>query len=641
MNQVHRLGFVIFGRYVQGRKDSYSKIRAAILQAHTGIPWDVYVSSAYLLAAITCLVGALFAYLLRPVWGTIIYTGLSLKIGLSRSIFSGYFSGYGEQIFIYAAVLLLALTSWAATYYGITTYPKLVAQIRKSMIDATLPHAVAYMHALSEGGIGLVRILKSLSQHTDVYGECAEEFAYIVLRAETGGEDLITALKNAAIETRSDKLRDFIENLINVSETGGSLEEFLGNMVDHYQKTATADQKLYLETLGMFAETYVTAFVAGPLFLITILIVMGLMGPSSMPALKLLVYAVIPLSAITFSILLSALSLESDTIPVKTYSTAKKLVHYDDVDVKPTERDDGRRVRRMLRSLRWTSIIQARKNPLKAFFANPTKIFYFTTPAAAIYTTFTLHRHGLSIDILDDTIIIGTLMLLVPFLLFYEMQMKRIRQIENSIPEFLRRLAMTNDVGMPLAGAIKTLSDLNLGVLSTEVKLIHKDLVWNHDLNNALVKFERRVRTVAISRIIRLINKASESSGNIRETLRIAANYAELSEKLKREKFTILVSYLVVIYISFAVFLLVLYVFATMFFPQMPTTTGGALAGASKFNMGAEIGEYTTLFMHASAIQGFFSGIIAGQMMGASICDGLKHSVVMVATAYMLFTVFI
>ena len=39
---------------------------------------------------------------------------------------------------------------------------------------------------------------------------------------------------------------------------------------------------MYLEMLGMLAETYITIFVAGPLFLITIVIVMGLMGPGNL-----------------------------------------------------------------------------------------------------------------------------------------------------------------------------------------------------------------------------------------------------------------------------------------------------------------------------------------------------------------------
>ncbi|VVB87924.1 Uncharacterised protein [uncultured archaeon] len=45
--------------------------------------------------------------------------------------------------------------------------------------------------------------------------------------------------------------------------------------------------------------------------------------------------------------------------------------------------------------------------------------------------------------------------------------------------------------------------------------------------------------------------------------------------------------------------------------------------------------------MHATVIQGFFSGIIAGQMMGENVYDGLKHSAFMIAIAYIFFVWFI
>ncbi len=99
--------------------------------------------------------------------------------------------------------------------------------------------------------------------------------------------------------------------------------------------------------------------------------------------------------------------------------------------------------------------------------------------------------------------------------------MRRIRILENSIPGFLRRLAAINDVGMPLPDAIRSVSKANIGVLGSEVKLIYKDLVWSNSIQNALMKFERRVRTVSISRMVTLITKASETTGNIKETLKI------------------------------------------------------------------------------------------------------------------------
>ena len=126
-----------------------------------------------------------------------------------------------------------------------------------------------------------------------------------------------------------------------------------------------------------------------------------------------------------------------------------------------------------------------------------------------------------------------------------------LRQLKTQCLYFLRRMAAINDVGMPLSDAIKSITKINLGVLSTEVKLMYKDIVWSNSVLGALTKFERRVRTISISRIITLITKASESTGNIKETLRVAANEATLADKLKKQKFTVLFSYLIVVYMSF------------------------------------------------------------------------------------------
>lgn len=627
MNRVYKLAFALFGNYVRKNKDNYGGVRAAIKQGHLSIPWDIYASRAYLYSIVTGLLTALFGLLLAPLWRIIYvkYLGIAPKMGVSGT-------DYGEFVFILIVVILISFFLAFVTYYLILAYPGLVSQIRKSKIDLTLPHAVSYMHAMSKGGLSLIQIFKSLSQYRNIYGEFAEEIEYIVMDTEMHGRDIISSLKNAALHTQSEKFRDFLDNLINVLETSGDLETLFDNMVTHYQNTAEADQSLYLEMLGMLAETYITVFVAGPLFLITIVIVMGLMGPGNLTILKLLIYAVIPLCAVAFSILLSAMSLGSDSKLVKIYTVTKKIRQYDDVRT-AISKNDERLVRRLLRSLRWTSVVEARKNPFRLFFADPEKAFYITVPAAIFYFVISIYEQKITIDTIDDTIFFSVLIFLVPFLFFYEIQTRRIRAIEDSIPVFLKRMAAINDVGMPLTDAIKSITKINLGVLSTEVKLMYKDIVWSSNIFNAFTKFERRVRTVSISRIVTLIMKASESTGNIKETLRVAADEATLSDKLRRQKFTVLFSYLIVVYMSFAVFLIVLYVFATMFLPKIPD---GA-AGSGMLSISAQKSEFDILFLHASLIQGFFSGIIAGQMMGASVYDGLKHSVIMIIIAYIFF----
>src|SRR5659263_51360 len=472
MNRSNKLAFAIFGNFVRKNKESYFSVRSSIKQGHIAMPWDIYVSSAYLYSIITGFIGVVFGLLLSPLWGTLYSNYIK---ALTRSDFKGH----GELLFTALIILFICVFLAMISYYLLLAYPGLVAKVRKSKIDLTLPHGVAYMHAMSKGGLSLISIIKSLSQHTDIYGEFAEEIDYIVLDTQIHGNDIITSHKNAATNTQSEKFRDFLENLINVVETSGDLDTFFGNMVSHYQATAEAEQGMYLEMLGMLAETYITVFVAGPLFLITIVIVMGLMGPGNLLILKVLIYAVIPLSAAAFSILLSVVSLGSDSKSVKIYSVSKNIRHYDDVRI-IFSKDDERHIRKLLRSLRWTSVIETRKNPLKIFIADPKKVFYITIPAALIYFIISINSKKITIEPLDDSLIMSVLITLVPFLIIYESRTRRIKAIEDSVPTFLRRMAAINDVGMPLSDAIKSITKINMGILSTEVKLMYKEIAVSY-----------------------------------------------------------------------------------------------------------------------------------------------------------------
>lgn len=638
MNTINNFAFALFGKHIQERKDDYSEIRTAIRQAHISLPWDIYVGTAYLYAIISAILGAITAYYLMPLWH-FIYTNntkITLDSGFPEIRFSGLMD-YKESAFILIIILLFSLVIGRIAYYGISAYPGMMASVRKNKIDLTLPHAVAYMHALSKGGLSLVPIFKSLSHQINIYGTAAEEIAFIVIDIELRGSDLITALKTAAVRTQSEKFRDFLENLVNVAATSGDIETFLENTVNQYHKTAETDQSLYLEMLRMLAETYITLFVAGPLFLITILIVVGLTGPGSLSIFKILIYIVIPFSSFIFSIMVDMISLHNDSRLIEIYSVSKKIKHYSDVRTFLKQGDD-RLIRKLIRSLRWTNVLNMIKNPFKIFFTDPFKAFYIAVPAALIYFILSVYQKKITVDSIDNPIIISILILLAPFLFFYEMQSRRIYAIEGAVPGFLKRLAIINDMGMPLAEAIKTISKINFGILSSEIKLIHKDIVWSNSFHDALMKFESRIRTVSISRIVTLITKASESARNVKETLKAAANYAELNENLRRQKFTVLFSHLIVMYISFTVFLLVLYIFAKVFLPQIPSTSSN---GINMFSISGHKEEYSILFMHATVIQGFFSGIIVGRMIGDSGYDGLKHSFIMMSIAYIFFTWFV
>ena len=264
----------------------------------------------------------------------------------------------------------------------------------------------------------------------------------------------------------------------------------------------------------------------------------------------------------------------------------------------------------------------------------PGRTFFITVPVSIIYLFFNA-RDYISSMAVENHFLMAVFFVIIPFTVFFEMRKRKIRKIEDRMPDFLKRLAGMNEAGLTLTQAIAHTAESNMGVLTYEVKKIHRAIEWGTITTSALQKFEKRIESSAVSRIITLIVKASESTSDIRNVLSIAAKDADIGQRLKQERFANLLIYVLIVYLSFFVFLFIIVVLLVYFLSKMPT--GGAV---SMFKT-SSLSNIKTLFYHASLIQGFFSGLVAGQMSEGNMRAGLKHSIVMLVIAYVVFTYFL
>ena len=103
--------------------------------------------------------------------------------------------------------------------------------------------------------------------------------------------------------------------------------------------------------------------------------------------------------------------------------------------------------------------------------------------------------------------------------------------------------------------------------------------------------------------------------------------------------------YIIIIYISFLVFVGIIYVISSTFLEEM-VKAGEKVAASggrgSPLRLNREMmATYNRMFFHGALIQGFSSGLIAGVMGEGSVLSGLKHSVIMVTIGYALFKLFV
>ena len=630
-------------RLVERDPIRYRSLREDLVAANLGVTLDRYLLRAFLVSG---LFGMFWAILTFFVLRFAVLPQMSIGIYNVFAIHLPEVMLVDPMISILqvvASLVIFLITAYAASLVFLQ-YPTLVKKNRATRINLLLHHAVAYMYAMRQGGAEMMGVFRAIGVNSAVYGEAAHEFQRVIRDTDYFGYDQIEALRHLQETTPSEKLAEFVQDLVSVVESGGDMLAFLDARVRIYQEEARFEQKTFLSTLQLVAEAYVTLFVAGPLFIIIVMVVMGFMGSTPILQLSVIIYVLVPAGSLFFILFLDAISIKTEGI--ERYTEARWLDEFDDVRVEERIGDEAQ-VRQLQYYDRIRNTRAFLRRPLQAFLVDPNRTFYVTVPVALIYVLLAFLMTPaytdveVLIDVLDDHIIIALLIILVPFGAFHWFWQKTVMGLEASIPEFLNRLSGINQVGLTLVQAITIVVKADLGVLTYEIKKIKRDIDWGASIQDALVRFEERIRTPAIARAVTLITTASRMTGDIGEVLNIAARDAAMSETLKRERRGEMFIYVAIVYLVFIVFLFVVIVIDTQFLSALAETEalspGGISAGIS-FGK-TPIITFERLLFHACLIQALFSGLIAGEMGEGSLRAGVKHAAVMVFIAFVVFTI--
>ncbi|ELZ91541.1 archaeal flagella assembly protein J [Haloferax mucosum ATCC BAA-1512] len=667
---VTRVALPLFGFYVAHESSRRREQQKRLNAAHVSVTHRVYASRTLLMAGVFGISGSIFGVYL--VVGA--FELLAISAETIRPMLPGvlqFLSGLTSIQQLSARDLFLTLlfssatlgtilargVYWLRWYYLVET-----ARTRSSEIEATLPRTVAFTFALSRSGMPFPKVLETLARNESIYGEAASEVSVVVRDMDAFGTDVITALQSMSAWTPSPSLEEFAENLASVLGSGRNLSVFLREQYERFQEQAEAQQQQYLDLLSTFAEIYVTVLVAGPLFLITVLVVIGLVLTDTLTAIRVIGYLGIPLASFGFIVYIDSIT-ESlrGTVTVKREAAGNAAAQGDLSSGASQPATDGGDMagnwqvnhERLAAYDRLSWLRQWLDRPLETLGRRPSLTLVVTVPLGllwvALRTTFPTDPSLLeAANAIDQHVVEATIVVLIVISLFHEIQKRRIRSIERNMPDFLDRLASVNEAGLTVVESLRRVSRSDLGPLSDEVERAVRDIDWGADVQSALRRMDRRTTSPMVSRAVTLITNAMTASGDLGPVLRIAANEAQDSRRLARERRQEMLTYLLVIYISFFVFLGIVVALTVSFIPAVEQASTGAVgssevAGVSTgtFSGLREVKTlaYTVLFFHVTTIQGLCSGLIAGQLGEGQVADGVKHAALLLTLTYVVFLV--
>lgn len=692
---VTRAALTLFGDYVADNGRRRARRRRLLQSVHIAETYRMYATKTVLYSAVAAVTGSIVGVYFAGAGLAVISLSpetvrstLPSQLAPLSTVFGDPNLAAGQ---LFALLLFSSATvgvaAGALTYWIRWENLSYRADTRKRQIDESLARTVAFVYALSRSGMAFPEIMRTLARNQDVYGEAAAEVAVAVKSMDIAGLDMLSAIERLAEQTPSEKFEEFGDNLASVLRSGQSVPNYLADQYDRFQQEAEDQQESFLELLATLAEAYVSVFVVAPLLFITILVIMGLMGlGDTLSLLQVIAYFAIPLANVGFVIYLDSIT---ESLAASRGSRNAQSVVGVLSDLRRTDDSDSERVgdqRPELTSLgvvedevlsdggtpttgarsastttatdnferlaaferiRW--LRTALSDPVRTIRDNPVYVLYATIPLGLLSILLRSWPHlaagTLTARVVDDFVVQAGLVVVGSFAFVQEIHRRRLAAIEKAVPDFLDRLASVNEAGMSVVESLGRVRKGDLGALDVEVERIWTDLRWGADAETALYRFEDRIDTPIITRMVSLIANAMRASGDLAPVLRIAAEEAQDTRRLKRKRRQEMLTYLVIIYLSFFVFLVIVGALNSILIPNLPTGAeapdSGAIGGGGPLSSIASVNPaaYTLLFFHTALVQALFSGLVAGQMGEQSVKNGAKHALAMLTIAYAVFLV--
>lgn len=292
MQAYDRFAYRIFGRPAERAAAGNPHLRQAILKAHILLRPEAYLASSYLTVVMT-----------------MIFTAIPVVLLVVADVVGAVEVPARIYLFLVPGPFLLALV----VYLVVLVLPDLRAVGRARQVNAKLPYAINYLSTMASAGATPSVLFSGLS-HQPIYGPIAQEAGWITRDVQVLGMDILAALGAASERSASPRLQDLFQGIVTTLGSGSDLKSYLNNKSEQFLMENRQDQRRFLDSLGVLAESFVTVVVAAPLFLIIILSVLTSFGGSVQDSLVLgyaLVFLLIPLSQLGFGWAISSMTPEA------------------------------------------------------------------------------------------------------------------------------------------------------------------------------------------------------------------------------------------------------------------------------------------------------------------------------------------
>ncbi|MCJ7632500.1 type II secretion system F family protein [Candidatus Bathyarchaeota archaeon] len=214
------------------------------------------------------------------------------------------------------------------------------------------------------------------------------------------------------------------------------------------------------------------------------------------------------------------------------------------------------------------------------------------------------------------------------------------RQVDRNLPRLLRDIAEAVRSGITLPRALEEASQRDYGPLSKELENAISMFILGASWEDSLMSLAQRLRCPSALRLSTILIEAHQTGGKMIEVLDTSADLFSSLNEFKEEQNSNMKPYMMTIYMSTIIFLIIAYVVLHQFLAPLYAASSGATTEESGLLKGVlDINYYTSILFWASIIESIFGGLIAGKIGDRVLSAGLRHSVILIIITLAVFNI--
>jgi flagellar protein FlaJ len=229
-------------------------------------------------------------------------------------------------------------------------------------------------------------------------------------------------------------------------------------------------------------------------------------------------------------------------------------------------------------------------------------------------------------------IAIAGITVLVPLSVIWELENRWKVSIEDRIPDLLEDIGEGQLAGMTFVKALEQSASKNFGALSEELRRVINNIRVGGTVEEAFTVLAERVNSKIVRMATTIIIETNRSGGDIDRIVRTMANYFWEVKASNTERRGSMRIYVAITYISFVILLVTIMIIMNQLL--YPLIAGG---GTPIFTSEASYEQYRLVLFHMSLLLAVFTGLTAGKMGEGKIRAGLKHTIIMMVMATVVF----